>query len=365
MNPTNHLITDKNYIAPLEGWRGVVSVFVVLFHFYGFFSPTQFASYGYLGVDFFFILSGFIISRQYEASIALHTISFPKFCIKRLARLYPLYIFSIGLFVYINATVLIPKHFNNAIAFGMGPTYSWRLFLQFTMLGNIGGMAEPWNGPAWSVSVEWVVNLIYFFLVWHFRRIPSYLLWSGIVICTVYLINLSQHSLNLFISTTPIFNETIARGIVGFSIGVLLFRYHSKLPVVPVLFLLLFEAALTAVTLTLVHFHTYPSIISVDYIFQLIIFPAIIAVSLYRKSLTGWFFGLPQFRFLGRISYSIYLLHLPIGYVFMYSGKFDYLLKPMSGYMYLMIVLGISTLSYVFLETPFRFLGRKLAQRVK
>jgi peptidoglycan/LPS O-acetylase OafA/YrhL len=364
MNP-NHLITDKSYLAPLEGWRGVVSLFVVVFHFYGFFSPNQFAKFGYLGVDFFFILSGFIISRQYEAAIALRTISFTKFCIKRIARLYPLYIFSIALFLYINAFVLKPNHIMNAVDFGMGPTYSWRVFLQLTMLSNIGGMAEPWNGPAWSVSVEWIVNLVYFSLVWKFRAVPSYLLWASIVVCTVYLVNISPHTLHLSMSITPIFNETIARGIVGFSLGVLIYRYHQKLPVVPWILLFCFEIALGFTTVTLLYWHEYPFIISSDYVFQLILFPAIIAVSLYKSSLIGLFFGLWQFRFLGRISYSIYLLHLPLGYMFMYSSHFSYLEKPMSGIMFMLLMLGVSTASYVLIETPFRYLGKRLSKNIR
>ena len=360
MTEPNHLITSKTYLAPLEGWRGVVSMFVVLFHFYAMFSSTQFAGYGYLGVDFFFILSGFIISRQYEGAIALRTVSFHHFCIKRIARLYPLYIISIGCFLAVNAYVLKPLHYGNAVDFGMGPNFIWRLFLQLTMLGNIGGMLEPWNGPAWSVSVEWIVNLLYFSLVWQFRIVPSYLLWASIAVCSIYLINLSPHTLHLSMANTPIFNETIARGIVGFSLGVLIYRYHLRLPVIPWVFLFCFEIVLAATTVTLLYFHDYPSIISDDYIFQLFIFPAIIIISLYRKSLIGWFFGLPQFRFLGRISYSVYLLHLPIGYIFTYSTYFKHLEKPMLGAMFIMVTLGVATISYVLLEVPFRYLGKRI-----
>ena len=364
MTEPKHLITDRAYLASLEGWRGVVALFVVLFHFYQQFSDTPIAGYGYLGVDFFFILSGFIISRQYEAAIAMRTIRFTQFCIKRLARLYPLYIFSIGLFLYVNTTILLPLHMGSAVDFGMGPLYSWRLFLQLTMLGNIGGMAEPWNGPAWSVSVEWIVNLLYFGLVWQFRRVPNLLLWLGVIICTIYLINLSPHTLHLSMATAPIFNATIARGIVGFALGALIFRYHTRLPALPWIFLFILEIVLAASVAALLYLHDYPFVISDDYAFQLLLFPALIIVSLYRYSLIGWFFSLPPFRFLGRISYSIYLLQIPVGYAFIFSGRFSYLDKPFSGIMLLLVLVGVATVTYLLIEKPFRYLGNKLLIRM-
>ena len=360
-----HLTTDKNYLPALEGWRGVVALFVVLFHFFLQFSDTAFAEYGYLGVDFFFILSGFIISRQYEALIAMHEISFSEFCIKRLSRLYPLYIASIGFFLYVNAKVLLPLHMGSAVDFGMGPTYSWRLFLQLTMLGNLGGMAEPWNGPAWSVSVEWIVNLVYFALIWQFRPLPNVFLWCGIIICTIYLINISPHSLHLPFATTPVFNPTIARGIVGFSLGTLIFRYHTRLPALPWIALFLLEIHLAIATIGLLYLHDYPFIVSDDYALQLFLFPALIIVSLYRQSMIGWFFSMPPFRFLGRISYSVYLLQIPVGYAFIYSGHFNYLQKPSTGIMLLLILLATSTVSYLLIETPFRYLGRRLVVRMQ
>jgi peptidoglycan/LPS O-acetylase OafA/YrhL len=363
MSPPKHLITDKGYLAPLEGWRGVVSMFVVMLHFYGFFAFEPFASYGYLGVDFFFILSGFIIARQYEISIALRSTSFQKFCVKRIARLYPLYIISIGLFMWVNTAILKPHHIDNALDYGHGPTLLWRVFLQLTMLGNLFGMPAPWNSPAWSVSVEWVVNLLYFGLVWHFRRVPGYLLWSSIAICTIYLINLSPHSLSLPIANGMIVNATIARGIVGFALGALLYRYHHRLPGIPFLLLFPLECTLMIACAALLRWHEYPLVVSLDYLLQLIVFPAVITVCLYRRSVTGWFFGLPPFRFLGRISYSIYLLHMPIGYALMYSGKFD-LTVPDAGYHFLGIVLVVSTLSYFLVETPLRYLGGRLANRL-
>ncbi|MDE3060645.1 MAG: acyltransferase, partial [Pseudomonadota bacterium] len=169
-------VTGQGYIAALEGWRGVMALFVASYHLYSLFTNQQFSTYGYLGVDFFFILSGFIIARQYEADIATRRISFRQFTVRRLARLYPMYIFSTIVFIIINAKILAPRllelHMAPAVYYGKGPQVVWNLVQQALMISNIGGMIAPWNGAAWSISVEWVVNVLFFILTLGFRRVP-------------------------------------------------------------------------------------------------------------------------------------------------------------------------------------------------
>lgn len=354
----SHLNTGQGYIPSLEGCRGVAAFMVALYHFYGFFADTQFATSGYLAVDFFFILSGFIIARQYEPSIAGRKLNFSTFAIRRLARLYPLYIFSIALFLVINIVYLKPNNILNAIDFGMGPRFLWNIILQLTMFTNIGGMAAPWNSPAWSVSVEWVVNLLFFFGVWKMRGMPNFLLWALTLLCSLYLINVTPKTLNAAIADQAFFNVTIARGIVGFSLGVLIYHYLQNLPVLLGRRLLVIEAIVFILTVFLLHVHEY---LFVDYALQLLLFPALIIVMLYKDSWVGKCFALAPFTFLGRISYSIYLLHLPLGYIYKYSGYFETVDKPYYGFLFIVLMLIACTLSYELLEKPARKLGRKLA----
>ncbi len=356
---SSSFITTQRYLPSLEGWRGAMALSVAFYHFYGLFSAEQFLSHAYIGVDFFFILSGFIIARQYEADIVMRHITFRQFAVRRIARLYPLYIVSIAAFLAVNAYVLRPLNIGNAVAFGMGPLYAWRIMLQLTMLGNIGGMAEPWNGPAWSVSVEWIVNVLFFALVWHFKRVPKLVLWSAVAVCTVYLTYISPHSLNLFISDTPIFNPTLARGIVGFGLGWLLFRYHGKLPNFTTKFLHMLEVAIVLIGILLINLYAYPSLLGVDYLFQLILFPALIMISLYRQGWISRTFSCLPVRFLGRISYSVYLLHVPLGYMVVYSPYLSHLQRPASGILYVILLIMVSTVSYYAIEAPLQKLGRR------
>ena len=361
-----YLTTHKSYLAALEGWRGVVALSVVLFHFYMFFGNEQIVAWGYLGVDFFFVLSGFIIARQYEAAIALRTVTFTQFTIKRFARLWPLYLFSIALFLWVNKVFIIPSGNGNAVDFGIGPDFTWRILMQLTMLSNIGGMGQPWNGPAWSVSVEWIVNILFFVIAWHFRRIPILLIWLACFACTVYLMDRSPQSLHLQFAYQPLFNETIARGIAGFCLGMLVFRYHSLLPRLSFLALHGIEMVLVALLVALLTFHGEHILpFGVDYPLQLLVFPALILISLYKAGWIQKIFAFSPITFLGKISYSLYLLHLPLGYAYQFMPAFQLFSKPFFGIFFLMLLIALATLSYFFIEWPGRLIGRQLSIRFK
>ncbi len=84
----------------LDGWRGVCACLVVLFHFNGY-SPIYTAPLvrnSYLFVDFFFVLSGFVIAWNYGTRLG----SWPevrRFLVLRLGRVYPLHLFMLFLFL--------------------------------------------------------------------------------------------------------------------------------------------------------------------------------------------------------------------------------------------------------------------------
>lgn len=364
---SSHLITTKSHLTALEGWRGIVSIMVLLFHFYYFFAPAPFVPWAFLGVDFFFILSGFIIARQYELAIGSREVSFLQFLIRRGTRLYPLYVFSIGLFLVINHFYIEKTEIrDSAIAIGMGPTLIWQLTVQATMLGNALGMPAPWNGPAWSVSVEWIVNLLFFFFTWKLRRIPT-LMWICVIgFCTMYLIDHSPKTLHLIIAEPAFFNPTIARGLLGFGIGALIYRFHHSLPRISSFTLHLADVILVAAILTLIGYYNDQFVISIDYVMVFFVFPPLIIISLYKNSWVGRVTSLFPFTYLGKISYSMYLLHVPLGYFYQFSPLFQNLNlgKPLYGLGFVVLVIGCSTLTYLFLETPARVLGRRISRDV-
>src|SRR5438128_7978147 len=93
-------VRNAHRFEALDGWRGVCACFVILFHFHGY-SPLYSSGLvrnSYLFVDFFFVLSGFVISWNYA-----HRLDTPagvmRFLVLRLGRVYPLHVFMLLCFV--------------------------------------------------------------------------------------------------------------------------------------------------------------------------------------------------------------------------------------------------------------------------
>lgn len=174
---------DKNTLASkphymiLDGLRGVAAIMVVVFHIFEAHSPGplfQVINHGYLAVDFFFLLSGYVIGYAYDDRWGKMTMG--NFFKRRLVRLQPMVIMGsiIGaLFFYFqHSTVLWPV---------MGAVPVWKMllimFIGFTMLPvppsmDIRGWNEmyPLNGPAWSLAFEYLANIFYGFFIRKFSK---------------------------------------------------------------------------------------------------------------------------------------------------------------------------------------------------
>lgn len=168
---------SKNHYEILDGLRGVAAVIVVMFHIMENFSGgdhvKQIINHGYLAVDFFFGLSGFVIGYAYDDRWENMTLG--GFFKRRLIRLHPMLIAGtiIGaILFYFQAGAAYPL---------IGETSIWKLLLVMliglTMLPllpslDIRGGQEmyPLNGPAWSLFFEYVANILYALFIRKFSK---------------------------------------------------------------------------------------------------------------------------------------------------------------------------------------------------
>ncbi len=157
-------ISPAKFVPGLTGIRALAALLVLGLHTdqnvpAGVSTVLPFLARGYLGVDFFFVLSGFIITHVYFASLAHPTRNAIQiFLWHRLIRLYPVH-------VTLLAVLLVLVGFARAAHIPLNHPDEWRLAdlpWQLTLLHAWGVTAKPgWNVPSWSISAEWFAYLLF------------------------------------------------------------------------------------------------------------------------------------------------------------------------------------------------------------
>lgn len=131
---------------------------------------TAFFSNGRLGVDFFFVLSGFILTHVYLDQLRAGRFSLKSFIHKRFARLYPLHLATIlAVLGYISLGGLMGITFKNP------EFYTWKLLWPNLLMIHAWGVSESmsWNYVSWSISAEWFAYLVFLPLSLVFLRLPG------------------------------------------------------------------------------------------------------------------------------------------------------------------------------------------------
>ena len=194
MTKENIYLASKPRYEILDGLRGVAALMVIVFHCFETYIPvfgTQIVNHGYLAVDFFFVLSGFVIGYAYDDRWnRMTTWGFFK---RRLTRLHPMVIAGtlVGAATFFFAGAAFPQTLQNP---------GWKIALCFVMgllmipcgTGlDIRGWGEmnSFNGPNWSLTFEYCGNILYAFIL---RRLPKIALGVLCVICAFFTLDLTM-----------------------------------------------------------------------------------------------------------------------------------------------------------------------------
>ena len=149
----------------LDGWRGVCALLVALYHLpaYDHFYGLPFFQNSWLFVDFFFVLSGFVISHAYIGRLGswLETRSF---ILRRFGRLWPPHVAVLATLVGVELTKLILLKFGFSIghpAFSNGNNIG-SIITNIFLIHALGiQYGWTWNGPSWSISVEFYTYIVF------------------------------------------------------------------------------------------------------------------------------------------------------------------------------------------------------------
>ena len=176
MAKQNVYLESKPRYEILDGLRGVAALMVIVFHLFETYSHgQQHINHGYLAVDFFFVLSGFVVGYAYDDR--WNKMSTWGFFKRRLTRLHPMVIMGtvVGACLFFFGAGAFPKVMSTPL---------WKFLVCFVMglfmiptgpKMDIRGWSETnsFNGPNWTLTLEYIGNILYAFI---FRRLPTYVL---------------------------------------------------------------------------------------------------------------------------------------------------------------------------------------------
>jgi peptidoglycan/LPS O-acetylase OafA/YrhL len=301
----------KSQLPSLTSFRGVAALWVVLYHYivvyFSQLNPshyTHFVEKGYLAVDLFFMLSGFVLThvyrRAFSEGVSKH---YKRFLLSRVARLYPLHIMVLLLFV---ATALTSRLLEYAATGTLetipihGPRSLAALLANLFMLQGLEAGQLSWNYPAWSISVEFAAYLLFPFLlptIW--RTSPPYKIALAIVLIGILGLFSYYYGGNFNQWDGP---QTLLRCLPEFTLGTLLYTAFRSGAYTPILGSDFVSVLILITTLSVLHFGG-PDL-AVVLLFAVLILSVVVntgtvATIAHRQPLI-W---------LGNISYSLYLLH--------------------------------------------------------
>jgi peptidoglycan/LPS O-acetylase OafA/YrhL len=307
MNNNIELLQTKQHFKVLDGLRGIAALVVVIFHFVEIILLPEVnpIAHGFLAVDFFFCLSGFVIAYAYDQRA--EGLGFWNFIKLRLIRLQPLVIVGsiLGLL-----TFLFDPFSNLYAVYGFGKTVL--LFLSSVFLIPYPIVNERFNNlfnlnaPAWSLFWEYVANVGYILLL---VKVKKNLLLFLVVIAGFILLYVAYSHSNLLGGWSgPTFWDGGARILYSFLAGMLVYRANwiikNKLGFAGL--------ALGLVAVFFVPFHASYNWI-VEPILVIIVFPLIVSLG------AGTAVSVRAERFAmfsGDMSYPLYMVHYPFMWVF-------------------------------------------------
>jgi peptidoglycan/LPS O-acetylase OafA/YrhL len=362
-------------LASLTPLRGIAALWVVLFHFCWYFPAIHPERYtgavykGYLAVDVFFVLSGFVITHVYQEGFTRRVTGwrYRNFLKARVARLYPLHIIVLLLFVAFAiaeraATYAIRGSFEPIALTGERSVSA--LLANLVMLQGLWARELSWNDPSWSISLEFLAYLLFpllFPVLWRMRPAGKTAIGAMLMIVLGW----------VAYRTGDYFNQwngayAILRCLPEFIAGSLLYNvYQSGLFAA----VLTTDAAFLVVIVLLgVLLHTAAPDLAIISLFPLLILTAVLNEGRFTRLLNS-----VPLLWLGDVSYSLYLLHwfvlFVVTEVVRRSPGIDFARLPFDISLSLMaamivVCLGLASLSFRFIEvTGRRWLRQRLNVR--
>ena len=318
---------DKPRYDILDGLRGVAAVMVLLYHVFNdaksFFvwpTPVNEFFHSFLAVDFFFILSGFVMGYAYDEKLKASTLTLSGFIKRRLIRLHPMIVMGVLVGVVCFIVQGMTKWSGEEVTVC---ALMWATLLGLFMIPSpasmdVRGNTEifPLNGPQWSLFFEYIGSLLYGLFL-HRMSTKWLRVWVACSIVTIagYALMIEDGGIAYGWSSEPAnLCGGALRMLYAYPMGLLMarvFRERQPKPLHGHVFLYCSLALVVLLGLPFVGSKDGETIYQLVCIFSF--FPTIIWYGA-RGMVTGK--SREAVSILGRLSYPLYAVHFPLVYLY-------------------------------------------------
>jgi peptidoglycan/LPS O-acetylase OafA/YrhL len=337
-------------ILQLTGIRAFAAWWVVLFHI-AYTLPSLpgvvywFARLGFLGVDLFFVLSGFIISLNYWHRFSTFSIhAYRRFLQARLARLYPVHLFTL----IASALLLLGVRVSGITTMKDFSTWTSANFLANIVMVHAWRphFVESWNNASWSISCEWFAYLVFPLLVMsRLGKLPL----ATVVICATALPAIPSAFVQLAY-LPPFF--LLIKVMCEFAAGCFMFHAYTLRREHPRMKSMVSGGVSVALIFALTLLCKDRSLAS-DWLS--LIFPLVVLAIAESSGIFKGLLGSRPVVYWGRVSYSLYMTHNITLWILKASLPVP---KLGAGVLlfaaYIASICIVSTLTYHFVEEPCR-----------
>lgn len=339
------------YMPEVDGLRSIAVLLVLLCHM-----KLAGATGGYIGVDVFFVISGFLITSTLISQTMQGKLSFWGFYGRRFVRLYPALIATVVLSLIAGFLIMDPFSFENLARTGKYAIRSTSNLFFTEHIGYFDVMAprQPFL-HTWSLGVEWQFYLVWPFLIWLTLKFSRRLLPILLVVITVASVLLSQWMITQ--NPNAAYYQMPYRAF-ELSIGALLvFIYHKKISTLASIALTLFGvAAMVTGSYIFTDTSPFPG-------FNALV-PCLGAAACIfgaKGFTTGNLFRSRPLVYIGKISYSVYLVHWPLIVLYTYYIFRDPTLAERIGLFIVSLALGAVFYALIEKRITWKRMKHKLA----
>lgn len=330
------------YRPEIDGLRAVAVVSVITYHL-----NTSWLPGGYLGVDIFFVISGYLITSIIFNNLINDSFSFKNFWIRRIKRILPALIVMVSIVFVVAAIILIRPERGSIPLQSLATIFSFNNIILWKTTGGYWAASSE-NFPllhTWSLSVEEQFYLCFPFILYYLVKFKKdkaliYIIFVLLLSIGLYVYGVKYHSSAAFYLLPTRMWELL----VGSSLALLpRCKQFLKKQINPN-----FLSFIGFIFLFFSFFKIFP-IQSSFYNLLACVGTFLIIQNAYKRGLVYNFLKLRPIVDIGKISYSLYLWHWP---VIVFSKYLD---TEMNYVLVVSIIVGCSVLSYFFIEKPIRY----------